>query len=100
MYNPEPIDTGSVTLPGDILELAEKLAKNTHEVWALNRFREGWTYGPQRSDALRTTPCLVPYEALPEEEKAYDRRTSLETLKVIRLLGFRIEKEPGDLKTK
>jgi hypothetical protein len=93
MYKPNPIETGGVMLPEEVMELAEKLAKNTHEVWAASRIREGWTYGPERSDALRTTPCLVPYEELTETEKAYDRRTSLETLKLIRLLGFRIERE-------
>ena len=34
-----------------------------------------------------------PYEELPEVEKAYDRDTALGTLKLIRKLGFKIEKE-------
>jgi len=34
----------------------------------------------------------VPYEALPDSEKDYDRNTSLETLKVILKLGYQITK--------
>ena len=37
-------------------------------------------------------PCLVAYEDLPEEEKVYDRNTSVETLKLILKLGFEITK--------
>ena len=36
---------------------------------------------------------LIPYEDLPEEEKVYDRNTSIETLKLILKLGFEIEKK-------
>lgn len=42
---------------------------------------------------IRSTPCLVPYEQLPEEEKVYDRNTSMETLKFIMGKGFHIVKE-------
>jgi len=34
----------------------------------------------------------VAYEDLPEEEKDYDRNTSVETLKMILKLGFKISK--------
>jgi ryanodine receptor 2 len=54
---------------------------------------QGWTYGPERNDQLKQHPCLVPYEQLPEEEKAYDRDTALGTLKLITKLGFKIMKE-------
>lgn len=39
-------------------------------------------YGEQRNDELKTHPCLLPYEELPEEEKEYDRNTSVETLRL------------------
>ena len=45
------------------------------------------------NDLLKQHPCLVPYEQLPEEEKAYDRDTALGTLKLITKLGFKIMKE-------
>lgn len=89
-YIPHPADLSGVALPAQLLELAEEISKNVHEVWAQNRMNEGWTYGPERDHKKRTTPCLIPYEQLPEEEKAYDRETALNTLKYILSLGFQI----------
>lgn len=91
-YKPVPLDTGKVELPEEILELAELLAANTHENWALGRVSQGWTWGPRRDDLKKETPCMVPYSDLPESEKEYDRVTAMETLKAIYLLGYRIEK--------
>ena len=92
MYNPKPVNTDDVILPQELLDLSEQIAKNVHDVWALNRLREGWVYGEKRDDVIKTTPCLVPYENLPESEKDYDRNTALETIKLIIKLGFKIEK--------
>lgn len=93
MYEPQPIDTETVVLPGELLELTEKIAENVHENWAAGRIAEGWTYGECRDDARKTTPCLVPYDKLSEEEKDYDRKTALQTLKLIIALGYKIEKQ-------
>ena len=93
MYEPKPIDTKDVILTEDILKLAEKLAENTHEVWAMGRRKEGWTFGPVRDDAKKETPCMAPYVELPDSEKEYDRRTALETLKVMVKLGYEIRKK-------
>lgn len=84
------MDTSAIELSDDLLRLRELLAKNTHEVWAQQRFAEGWKYGAARNDERKEHPCLVPYEDLPEAEKEYDRNTAVETLKVIRLLGYEI----------
>ena len=92
IYTPQPIDTTDVVLPEELEQLVEEMSKNVHEVWAEARIRQGWTYGEQRNDELKTHPCLVPYEDLPEEEKEYDRNTSVETLKLILKLGFKVEK--------
>ncbi|MCH5314756.1 MAG: Ryanodine receptor Ryr [Eubacterium sp.] len=90
MYNPKPIDTGDVVLSDDLLELTEKIAQNVHDVWAAGRIEQGWTYGEERNDAKKETPCLVPYSELPDNEKEYDRNTALETLKLIIKLGYKI----------
>lgn len=90
MYIPKPVDTTDVVLPDTLLALTEQIAENVHEVWAKSRIAEGWVYGPERSTEHKTTPCLVPYSELPEEEKAYDRNTALETVKLIVKLGYEI----------
>ena len=90
MYTPQPIDTTGVELPKELEQLVEQISKNVHEVWAETRISQGWKYGEQRNDELKTHPCLVPYEELPEEEKKYDRDTSIGTLKLIIKLGFKI----------
>lgn len=89
-YVPQPMDTSDIQLPEELNVLVEKMAENVHEVWAQSRIEQGWTYGPERNDALKQHPCLVPYLELPEIEKAYDRDTALGTLKLICKLGFKI----------
>lgn len=92
-YIPTPMNTEGVTLPEELLPLVEQMAENVHEVWAQNRISQGWSYGVTRNDDLKQHPCLVPYQQLPEEEKAYDRNTAIETLKLIQKLGFEINKK-------
>lgn len=89
-YTPQPIDTKEVTLPDELTELVEAMAKNVHEVWAETRIAQGWTYGTERNDQRKHHPCLIPYEELSEEERAYDRNTAIGTLKLIQKLGFKI----------
>ena len=92
MYDPKPIDTSSIILSDDLLELRELIAKNVHDVWSLQRIKEGWTYGEKKDSDLKQTPLLVPYEELSESEKEYDRNSAYETLKLIIKFGYRIEK--------
>ena len=91
-YTPQPIDTSDVKLPEELEQLVEKMSKNVHEVWSETRINQGWTYGEQRNDELKTHPCLIPDEDLPDSEKEYDRNTSIGTLKLIMKLGFKISK--------
>ena len=92
-YTPEPMDLSSVDLPESLIQLSERIAENVHEVWAKARMDEGWTYGEKRDDIHKKHPCLVPYDELPEEEKEYDRNTAMNTIKMAKKLGFRIERE-------
>ena len=92
MYKPNPINTSDIALPNDLIELTEKIAENVHEVWSQNRIKDGWKYGKVRNDERKETPCLIPYNELPESEKEYDRNTALETLKLIIKLGYDIKK--------
>lgn len=92
MYEPRPIDTSTVELPKDLLDLTEEIAEQVHEIWAQGRIADGWIYGDERDDGKKTTPCLVPYSKLADSEREYDRRTAIETLKLIVALGYKIEK--------
>lgn len=95
-YTPTPIDTRGIELSPELLELTEKLAENVHEQWARKRMDEGWQYGPYRDDIQKLNPCIAPYDELPESEKAYDRETAMETIKVLLKLGYTICKEKTD----
>ena len=89
-YVPRPITAEDVALPPELAPLTEHLAENAHDLWAAQRFAQGWTYGPQRDDTKKLHPCLVPYHQLPESEKEYDRIAALGTLKAILKLGYSI----------
>jgi class 3 adenylate cyclase/tetratricopeptide (TPR) repeat protein len=90
-YQPKPIDTSLTKLSKDVDELTEILAQNIHELWAQKRIAEGWSFGPQRDDVRKQHPDIVPYEDLPESEKAYDRQTAVETIKALLAKGYEIE---------
>lgn len=90
-YKPQPVNTSGVQIPHELVPLIEELARNAHEVWAQQRISDGWSYGPERDDRRKETPCLVPYEDLSESEKEYDRKTAKQMLKALLALGFRID---------
>lgn len=73
--------------------LMEALAENVHEEWRRGRIKQGWTYGEKRDDDKKQTPCMVPYNELPEEEKEYDRQTARATIQFILDNGYKIVKE-------
>ena len=89
-YTPQPVSTEDIELSTEILQLTEQVAANVHEVWASGRIAEGWEYGRTHNYELKHHPCLVPYDELPESEKEYDRKTAMETLKLIHKLGFKM----------
>jgi len=91
-YQPSPILTDDVPLPPELLQLVELLARNAHDIWAHKRIADGWHYGKERNDSEKLTPCLLPYEELPDSEREYDRVLVRQTLKAILKLGYRIEK--------
>ena len=93
IYEPSPIDLDDVELSEDLSELQEAIAENAHEIWAKNRRDQGWSYGPERNDQKKETPDMIPYCNLPESEKLYDREMAMQTLKLVKKLGFEIVKK-------
>jgi hypothetical protein len=90
-YTPKPIDTSRVVLPAELTALTEHLAENAHELWAQQRIKDGWTWGPTRDDVAKKHPCLVPYAQIPESEKEYDRIAAVGVLKSVLALGYSIQ---------
>ncbi len=93
VYDPQPISVDNVELNPELLELGEAIAENAHEIWASKRKAEGWQYGTERNDEKLETPNMVPYSDLSEIERQYDREMAFQTLKLVKKLGFRIEKD-------
>lgn len=91
-YVPHPINVENIDLDDELMELTEAIAENAHEVWAQKRREEKWTYGPNRNDKEKTHPDLVPYCELPESEKYYDRDMALNTIRLVKKLGFNISR--------
>ena len=91
-YEPHPINVDQIPLDGDLEELQEAIAENAHDVWAEARINEGWSYGKERDDVKKQNPDLVPYTALPDNEKEYDRIMAFNTIKLVKKLGYDIVK--------
>ena len=87
-YDPRPINLDDIEITDDLMELREAIAENAHDVWAAARIKDGWTFGPERNDTLKHHPDLIPYSTLPDGEKEYDRLMALNTIKLVKKLGF------------
>ncbi|XP_072558334.1 ryanodine receptor 1-like isoform X2 [Paramormyrops kingsleyae] len=89
-FTPCPVDTVQIVLPPHLERIREKLAENSHELWAVTRIEQGWTYGAIRDDNKKLHPCLVDFHSLPEPEKNYNLQMSGETLKTLLALGCHV----------
>lgn len=94
-YIPAPLDTSDVELSEDVQELTEKLARNTHALWAKRKMEDGWRYGARTDEESKQHASLVPYEELPEEMKEYDRSTAMGAIRVLLALGYEIKRTDG-----
>ena len=91
-YTPHPISLDDVVVEEELIELREAMAENAHEVWADARRKEGWLYGPVRDDIKKQHPDMLPYNRLPESEKEYDRLMAMNTIKLVKKLGWELRK--------
>uniref|UniRef100_A0A8C7UMM4 Skeletal muscle ryanodine receptor n=1 Tax=Oncorhynchus mykiss TaxID=8022 RepID=A0A8C7UMM4_ONCMY len=89
-FTPCPVDTAQIVLPPHLERIREKLAENSHELWAVTRIEQGWTYGSFRDDNQKLHPCLVGFQSLPEPERNYNLAMSVETLKTLLALGCHV----------
>jgi hypothetical protein len=45
---------------------------HSHDEWLKEKEATGWKYGPTKDPAKKEHPCFVPYDQLPESQKAKD----------------------------
>lgn len=46
--------------------------EDSHNSWLKEKEAGGWRYGPEKDVEKKLHPCFVPYEDLPEAQKAKD----------------------------
>lgn len=44
----------------------------SHESWLAEKEANGWRYGPVKDPEQKTHPCFLPYDQLPDEQRAKD----------------------------
>lgn len=47
-------------------------ADASHNSWMQQKIEDGWVYGPVKDAEKKQHPCIVPFEMLPNEQKAKD----------------------------
>jgi hypothetical protein len=55
-----------------IYENPDASPSSSHDSWLAEKNAAGWTYGPVKDAEKKEHPCFVPYEELPESQKAKD----------------------------
>lgn len=46
--------------------------EESHKAWMEQKEKDGWVYGAVKDAEAKTHPCMVPYEKLPQEQRAKD----------------------------
>lgn len=73
----------------------EAAAIAEHEGWMAEKLESGWKYGPERDDADKVHPSIVPYAELSEVEKEKDRSTVRNYPSMVRRAGMVVVSEIG-----
>jgi hypothetical protein len=71
-WDEAPPDQRASAIAGIATALAGATPEQQHEAWASHKLADGWRFGPVKDPAAKTHPCLVPYAALPVEQRVKD----------------------------
>lgn len=73
-----------------LIENPDAPVSATHDSWSAQKLADGWVYGEEKDEEAKTHPCLVPFDELPQEQKAKDY---LFKATVAALVGLPVEPE-------
>ncbi|BES99791.1 ryanodine receptor [Nesidiocoris tenuis] len=96
-YNPQPINTSSVSLSNDFNTIVQKFSEHYHDAWASRKMENGWQHGDQWSDTNKTHPRLKPYTMLSDYEKERYKEPVRESLKALLAIGWGVEHTEVDI---
>jgi hypothetical protein len=68
----------------------ETMAEMEHARWTMERLLGGWKQGKKRDAENRISPYLVPWTALPEHAKEWDRETVRQIPELLSQVGLEI----------
>ena len=55
-----------------LVEYPSATPKTMHQNWMAIKLAEGWRFGAEKSAEQKTHPCLLPFDDLPQAQKAKD----------------------------
>lgn len=68
----------------------EKIASMEHDCWVYERISEGWTLGPEKNYYKKTSPFLVPWNALSQQDRQWDIDFALSLPPLLAKAGIQI----------
>lgn len=77
-YKPHPVNLSDITLDEDIVRLQDVFAENIHELWAKAHIED---------------QNQLPFDLLPQQEKEHYRQMALESIKLLKKLGWQLTKK-------
>lgn len=78
----------SSALKGVVGALGGNTPRQSHESWLEEKRVNGWKYGPYKDVDKKEHPCFVPYDELPESQKAKDDLFVMTVCGVATACGF------------
>ncbi|CAI4225083.1 unnamed protein product [Auanema sp. JU1783] len=92
-FKPQPLDTHEIVLPDNLNLLIDALARNTHNVWAREKIKRGWTFGLSEfvDSTQKRSPHLVPYDQVDNRIKEANKESAAENIRALQLFGIFIE---------
>lgn len=82
----------SIPLTSEFDEIIKNYAEHVHDYLSYSRIESGWSYGEIYDDASKKHPVIKPYANLNKKEQLKYEELIRDTLKVIKTLGWTIDK--------